>query len=252
MLFGITAKRAVFVCVNAGHISYLHGVKPIRNIIFDLGGVLLPVDYPAVLNAFAKLGPEQNAGFYSQQSQQPLFDRLERGEITAGEFLFGLRQIFPDASEQDLNAAWNAILGIFPQNRLDLLDKVRRHYRIFLLSNTNEIHVREILTDLKNRLGVEDFATRFEEVYYSHETGFRKPEREIFELVLLENNLDASETLFIEDTEANAVGAVNAGIPTLWLRVTEGASVETLFDGDGKLTETFPEPNRLLLPETGT
>lgn len=212
-------------------------MKPIRNIIFDLGGVLLPVDYSAVLSAFGKLGPGQEESFYSQQAQQPLFDQLERGEITGGEFLFGLKQLFPDASDNDLTLAWNAILGIFPSERFTLLKKIGKHYRIFLLSNTNEIHIRQFLENLKTVNGVEDFPSYFEEVYYSYETGFRKPEKEIFDLVLLENNLNASETLFIEDTEANVHAAVAAGIPTLWLRVKEGEILEDFFTGEGLLEE---------------
>ena len=201
---------------------------------------MLPVDYLAVLTAFEKLGKTAGETFYSQQAQQPLFDRLERGEITGGEFLFELRQFFPEASEQDLTLAWNAILGKFPAERFRLLEKIRRHYRIFLLSNTNDIHIRQFLEDLKTHNGVEDFSSYFDEVYYSFETGFRKPEKEIFDLVLLENNLDAAETLFIEDTEANVHAAVAAGIPTVWLRVKEGETLEQVFSQNGTLNEGLP------------
>lgn len=239
--------RSYFLTFSPPKIAYFHGVKPIRNIIFDLGGVLLPVDYDAVLTAFGKLGPAPGASFYSQQAQQPLFDRLERGEITGGEFLFGLKQLFPDASENDLTAAWNAILGRFASERLELLKKIRKHYRIFLLSNTNEIHIRRFLENLKTDNGVEDFTEYFEEVYFSYETGFRKPEKEIFELVLLENKLDAAETLFIEDTEANVHGALSVGIPTVWLHVKEGETVEQLFSEEGVLTEKAY--SAVLMPE---
>lgn len=214
-------------------------MKPIRNIIFDLGGVLLPVDYSAVLTAFGKLGSSQTESFYSQQAQEPLFDQLERGEITGGEFLFGLKKRFPDTSEEALTLAWNAILGVFPAERFALLKKIRQHYRIFLLSNTNEIHIRQFLENLKTVNGVEDFTEYFEEVYYSYETGYRKPEKQIFELVLLENNLNAAETLFIEDTEANVHGALAAGIPTLWLRVKEGQTTEDYFTSEGLLKENI-------------
>jgi len=212
-------------------------VKNIRNIIFDLGGVLLPINFAAVLESFNKLGDSVDTDFYSQQKQIPVFDRLERGESTPAEFLFELKKNFPNASDQDLTLAWNAILGTFPQNRFELLEKVRRHYRIFLLSNTNGIHVQQFLADMKANNNVEDFASYFEELYYSHETGFRKPERQIYELVLLENNLNAAETLFIEDTEANVHGAVAAGIPTLWLKVKEGEKIENVFDHKGNLKE---------------
>jgi len=212
-----------------------------KNIIFDLGGVLLPVDYKAVIRAFEELGVSDAAQMYSQQAQQPLFDQLERGEISGGEFLFELKKKMPSVSESDILRAWNAILGRFPTSRLEMLLKVKQHYRIYLLSNTNEIHIRQFIADLKYNNGVEDFPSFFEEVYYSNETGFRKPEKEIFNLVLLENNLNASETLFIEDTEHNVHGAVQAGLPTLWLNVHEGDMIERYFDENGRLTITNPD-----------
>lgn len=213
-------------------------MKAIKNIIFDLGGVLLPVNYQAVLSAFGKLGNPQDESFYSQKSQSPIFDQLERGEITGGEFLFELKKQFPNASENDLTLAWNAILGKFSQERLELLKKIRKHYRLFLLSNTNAIHATQFLLDLKLHNSVENFGDFFDEIYYSHETGFRKPEKEIFELVLLENNLNASETIFIEDTEANVKGSVAAGLPTIWMKVHEGENLELLFSEDGILEES--------------
>jgi putative hydrolase of the HAD superfamily len=120
-----------------------------------------------------------------------------------------------------------------------LLKQVGQNYRTFLLSNTNEIHISRFHQDLKQDHGIENLNGYFEEVYYSFETGFRKPEREIYELVLLENNLNASETLFIEDTEKNVIGAVEAGIPTCFLNLQTGAAVENLFDEEGRLTPAW-------------
>jgi putative hydrolase of the HAD superfamily len=211
-------------------------VSKYKNIIFDLGGVLLPVDYHAVIRAFEQLGMPDADQFYSQQTQQPLFDRFERGEISGGEFLRTLKTFFPQADERELTHAWNAILGRFPEERLNLLTRAAKHYRLFLLSNTNEIHISRFLQDLKADFGLDNLNTHFEEVYFSYETGFRKPEREIYELVLLENNLIAEETLFIEDTEKNVTGALQVGIPTRYLHVHEGEKVEDLFCSEGLLT----------------
>jgi len=225
--------------VFQGTVIYIYYVKEIKNIIFDLGGVLLPVDYQAVILAFTQLGVNDAAHFYSQKEQQPLFDRIERGEISGGEFIFELKKIIPSAQEEELIFAWNAILGLFPPSRLQMLEKIRKHYRIFLLSNTNEIHIKKVTEDLKDYNSVEDFISYFDEVYYSYETGFRKPEKEIYDLVLLDNNLSASETIFIEDTEANVLGAVASGIPTVWLKVNQGEMLESIFTNDGKLKDTI-------------
>jgi len=210
-------------------------MNSIRNIIFDLGGVLLPVDYHAVIRAFGQLGVADAGSFYSQQAQQPLFDMFERGEISGGEFLFELKKLIPEASEAELIDAWNAILGSFPQERFSLLKKVGENYRLFLLSNTNAIHISKFLEDLKVNNGVSDFPAYFEEVYYSFETGFRKPEKEIFELLMLENNLNYSETIFIEDTFSNVEGARAAGLPTLYLKVHEAEQIEDYFTAGGLL-----------------
>lgn len=217
-------------------LHYLWLVNAFKNIIFDLGGVLLPVDYNAVIRAFEALGMADAEQFYSQQSQQPLFDRFERGEISGGEFLRDLKTYLPKISEETLTHAWNAILGRFPAERLHILKKAGSHYRLFLLSNTNEIHISRFMQDLKEDHGLDNLNDHFEEVYFSYETGFRKPEREIYELVLLENNLNASETLFIEDTEKNVTGALASGIPTRFLQIHMGESVENLFDSEGRLT----------------
>ncbi len=220
-------------------VRYLWAVNLVKNIIFDLGGVLLPVDYKAVIQAFERLGMSDAGHFYSQQDQQPLFDRFERGEIAGGEFLRALKDYFPQASEGELTEAWNAILGRFPAHRLNLLKSAGRHYRLFLLSNTNEMHISRLLQSLKEDHGLDGLNGYFEEVYYSFETGFRKPEREIYELVLLENNLNTSETLFIEDTEKNVMGAVQAGIPTCFLNLAAGETVEMMFDAEGRLTDNW-------------
>lgn len=216
----------------------------IKNIIFDLGGVLLPIDYVATTNAFAAFGVPEASVFYSQQAQKPLFDRFEKGEISGAEFVFELKKLFPSVAENELLNAWNALLGVFPAERLKLLKKAATHYRIFLLSNTNSIHINRFLSDLKGHAGIEDFHAYFEQVYYSFETGFRKPEKEIFDLVLLENNLNAGETVFLEDTKYNVDGALAAGIPTVWVKVNEGQNTEDLFDANGK----FTAENQIIYP----
>lgn len=204
-------------------------------IIFDFGGILLPIDYQAVARSFDALMPGGNTRIYSQQKQLPVFDALERGETSAAEFLAALKEIFPDAAEQQLQDAWNSILGTMPAERLALLEKVRKNYRIFLLSNTNVIHAAHFEQDFKERFGQLPEAW-FDGVYYSYECGFRKPEKAIFDLVMLENNLDARRTVFFEDTIANVEGALQAGIPTVFVNIPEGQHTEDYFDaGTGLL-----------------
>jgi len=200
-------------------------------IIFDFGGILLPVDYQRVARSFDALMPSGTVQIYSQQKQLPIFDALERGETSAAEFLAALKEIFPAATEQQLQDAWNSILGQVPAERLALLEKVRKHYRIFLLSNTNVIHAAHFEKDFRERFGQLPEAW-FDGIYYSYECGFRKPEKAIFDLVMLENNLDARSTVFFEDTFANVEGALQAGIPTVFVNIAEGRSTEDYFDAE--------------------
>jgi len=193
-------------------------MEKIRNIVFDLGGVLFNVDYHATIEAFHKLGMRDFDSFYTQAAQSHLFDRLEKGTISAENFRSELRQLaglwIPD---HQIDQAWNAMLLDFPLHHLELLDGVKRNYRIFLLSNTNEIHYpvyQEYMLKTIGRAGLDHF---FEKTYLSHKTGMRKPELGIFQHVLGENGLAPEETLFIDDTLGHVEGARRAGMQAVWL-----------------------------------
>lgn len=212
----------------------------IKNIIFDFGGVLLPINYDNISNGFARMGVDNAKDFYSQQAQIDIFDQLERGQISGAEFLSELHKIIPSFSELEILETWNSILGELPDSIPSFLRKVSKHYKIFLLSNTNELHQVVFEKDIKERFH-ESLSDWFENVYYSHLTGYRKPETEIFNLVLLENNLNASETLFIEDTVQNLSGAVELGIQCLFLDIKNGAKTQDYFDASGKLISNINE-----------
>ncbi|MCZ8285071.1 MAG: HAD-IA family hydrolase, partial [Bacteroidia bacterium] len=108
--------------------------------------------------------------------------------------------------------AWNAMLLDFPLHRLELLKALKSKYRLFLLSNTNETHVREFEASLLNSQGYQNLEPFFEKVYYSCRMGMRKPDTEIFDYVLKENKLVPEETLFIDDTIHHIEGALKTGI----------------------------------------
>ncbi|MDR4987474.1 MAG: hypothetical protein RG741_01385 [Bacteroidales bacterium] len=113
----------------------------VKNIIFDLGGVLLNIDYGLTIAAFKKLGVEDFDGFFTQAAQHKVFDRFDTGHVTPGEFRDRLRRLSGlNLSDRQIDDAWNAMLLDMPADRIKLLQKVRRNYRIFLLSNTNAIH----------------------------------------------------------------------------------------------------------------
>lgn len=185
----------------------------IKNIIFDLGGVILNLDYQRTIRAFEELGMKEFQKVYSRENQKHLFDEYEKGRISSEEFRKELcRLLEEDIDHYKLDAAWNAMLLDLPHERLELLKKLKDRYRLFLLSNTNDIHFHAFSGYLQETFGFTDFSQFFEKEYYSHRVQKRKPDKEIFELVINENDLDPAKTLFIDDTLQHIEGARLAGL----------------------------------------
>ena len=190
----------------------------IKNIIFDLGGVILNIDFKKTNEAFHSLGLENFSQHINQFHITDLFLEYETGQIDDIEFIEGIAKLSDKPmSQDDIVDAWNALLLDFPRERIDLLKKIKSRYRTFLLSNTNSIHLKEFQQRLHNEQGVylEDL---FEKAYYSHVVKLRKPDADIFSLVLRENDLQPSETLFIYDTESNFPEAQKLGIQIYHLK----------------------------------
>ncbi len=194
----------------------------IKNIIFDLGGVILNINYNLTADAFIKLGLKDFEEKYSQAKQSRLFDKLETGEISAGQFRKELKTYIGDfVSDADIDGAWNTMLLDLPAERIELLKKLSAKYRLFLLSNTNIIHFNAYSAYLQNKFGKMIFDDIFEKQYLSFKLGLRKPDKKIFELVLNENNIKPSETLFIDDSMQHIHGAEETGIITYLLQPPE-------------------------------
>lgn len=191
-----------------------------KNIIFDLGGVILNIDYALLIRSFSKIGLPGFEEHFSQKNQKELFDQYEKGEISSADFCKNLKTYCKEGvTDQMIKDAWNAMLLDLPKERLDLLYKMKRIYRTFLLSNTNEIHIQSINEYLKKEYSMEDLSSCFEKMYLSFEINKRKPDAEIFELVLKENKLVAGETLFIDDSVQHIESAQKLGLQTYFLDV---------------------------------
>jgi len=209
----------------------LNGIK---NIIFDFGGVIIDIDFWLSINAFIKLGARDFDEIYSQSQQTGLFDELDTGNIRVNEFCEALKKYLPNnVTDQQIIDAWNAILIGIPEHRIRLLELIRKHYRIFLLSNTNSIHYPEYIKDMKQKYGYNDLLELFEKVYLSFEVGMRKPDIAFYKLVMDVNDLIPEETLFIDDSEQNLSPAASLGIRTFFL--DKGTDVSMLFDDIGYL-----------------
>jgi putative hydrolase of the HAD superfamily len=188
-------------------------VSEIKNIIFDLGGVIINLDIPKTISEFNKLTNKPFESIYTQLQQSPIFDLFDKGQISEADFFFELNNSLdqPLTHKQLINA-WNAMLLDFPIHRLELLNQLKQRYRIFLLSNTNETHIAQFENDLYQHHGYKNLEPFFEKVYYSCRINMRKPDGEIFDFVLQENTLNASETIFIDDSPQHIEGALKIGI----------------------------------------
>ena len=201
----------------------------IENIIFDLGGVVLNLDYTRTAEAFMQLGLEDFPAMYSQASQTGLFDTYEKGLCSTPYFINSLLNYLPAGTTPNkVVAAWNAMILDFPKENLDLLMELKHSYRTFLLSNTNDIHIQAVNRALERASGNKSLHPYFEKVYFSCEIHLRKPDTEIFKHVCEENRLDPGHTLFIDDTEQHVLGARAAGLEAYYLQKGE------------KLTQAFP------------
>ena len=200
----------------------------IKNIIFDLGGVILNIDYNLTVEEFKKLNLENYDKLFTQMQQSDLFNLLETGKVTPQEFRAEIKKISNiKITDKQIDGAWNAMLLDFPTKRIGLLNNLKNKYRIFLLSNTNIIHLEEYNRTLQNNFGLENMSQIFEKEYYSHEIGMRKPNVDIFEFVLSENNLSPSETLFIDDSPQHIDTANKLGI--IAYHLTNGETINDIF-----------------------
>lgn len=203
-------------------------MKNIKSIIFDLGGVLLNINSQNTIEEFEKLGIENSSDFYSKKSQINIFNLLETGEISENEFVKVIKKSCKSVTPNQILYAWNSMLLDLPKKRINLLINLKKEYQIFLLSNTNEIHINKF----QNIIGEEEydkFYNLFNKVYYSHEIGMRKPNAEAFRFILDENNLKTKEVLFVDDSPQHIEGAKKLGIQTYYLK------------DDEEITTVFPD-----------
>lgn len=214
----------------------------IQNIILDLGGVLLPVDYHRSAKAFAQLGIENFEQIYSQMKQSDLFDTFETGHTTAAVFRDQIRKLSQKTlSDSQIDHAWNSMILTFPPQRYDFLKALGQHYRLYLLSNTNSIHIRCFTQLFQQQFGHLILDTVFNACYYSSQLGMRKPNADIFEYVLKDQQLQASETLFIDDSSQHVEGARKAGLHSWHLQAP--TQIEQLFSGQALLIP-YPHTTR--------
>ncbi|MFN8229608.1 MAG: HAD family phosphatase [Bacteroidia bacterium] len=204
-------------------------MRNIKNIIFDLGGVIINLDINKSIQEFNKISTIPFQDIYTQANQTQLFNDFDKGLISPINFFENLKQLIRfNGDDYLLYEAWNAMLLDFPEHRFDTLIEAKQNYKTFLLSNTNEIHIEIFEKDLRRTHGIQNFEDYFDKLYYSCRIGMRKPDKEIFEFVLKENNLKPEETVFVDDSIQHVKGAGEAGLNAYLLE--KNMEVKTLLN----------------------
>ena len=196
----------------------IHELLPFKNIIFDLGGVILDLGIEKTIQEFKKIGIPDFDKLYSYFKSSKIFIDFELGKITPNDFRNQLRKFTNNnLSDEEIDFAWNTMIVNIPLERLQLLEKLSERYRTFLLSNTNEIHLKCYNNIIKKKSGHFSLADIMEKAYYSHEIHFKKPDPRAYEYVLSKNDLKAKETLFIDDFNKNVDAAIKLGMKAFQL-----------------------------------
>ena len=202
-------------------------MQNIKAIIFDFGGVILNIDFGKSNKAFADLGVKDFNEMFSQQNADHLFRHLEEGKLNELEFYEAFRRSSQiNLPDDQIKKAWNALLISYRREALLTLKRIRPNYKLYLLSNTNSIHLEAFNKMYEEQVGEGSLEDYFDKIYYSHEIGARKPDKEPYEYVLKENNLSPAETLFIDDSVQNIKPAEDLGLQTILLK--PGMGIEDL------------------------
>ena len=200
----------------------------IKNIIFDLGKVLLNLDFNATIEEFRNLGFNGNVLDHALVYKDPVFYELETGKIAPAEFCNKVRKILdnPGITDLQIEDAWYAMIKDIPVQRVEVLKKLSKNYNVYLFSNTNQIHIERLHRNFRADFGFE-FPSLFVKDFYSHEIGFGKPDINSYLKVIELSGVQPEETLFVDDLEKNIEGAQKAGLKTFWLR--EGMEMAEIF-----------------------
>ena len=187
----------------------------IKNIIFDLGGVVLDIDEKVVYKELEKLGVNVSELAHSKEFMETM-SKFDTGIYTAPTFRKRMKALVGQEkmTDEKFDSIWNAMLLDIPRERIEAIEQVKKHYRIFLMSNTNVIHYDLYVRDLQLRFGYKEFDALFDKSYFSFAEHLEKPDPRFFELILDHEGLLPEETLFIDDTEANIKVAQSLGIHT--------------------------------------
>lgn len=187
--------------------------KKIKNIVFDLGDVIINIDPPRTYQAFADLKGISLEKAYEIVDGNAFFDKYDKGYFSDQEFVQYVKEKLEISnSDQEIIAAWNALLLDMPKERIERIQELNKNYTIYLLSNTCSLHIKEVNKIMYKSSGVENLKDLFKTAYFSFDLGLRKPDKTIYTTVLDDAKIKAEETLFLDDNLQNIESAQSLGI----------------------------------------
>jgi len=199
-----------------------------KNIIFDLGGVLLNINPLLSLLELEKISGISQGELILKLASEQIFEKFDTGRLIPAQFRNDLCKILNhNASDSEIDRIWNKLILDIPPQRVKLLQELKNNYKVFMLSNTNSIHFEHYTREF---LEIYNFnlVDLFEQVFVSHEIGIHKPDEGIYTYVLEHAKLDASETVFFDDSLANIEAAARLGIRGI--QITDGRDVTSFFE----------------------
>lgn len=205
-------------------------INTTKNIILDLGGVIINLNQDLTYKAFQSIFPLVFDEVSAQLKITNWLERYELGEFSSEDFLNWFKQVDTEVSSDQLINAWTSMLLDIPRERIALIQNLSKTHNIYLLSNTNQIHYQFIEKYVSENFKGLNFNSLFKKVYLSHEIKLRKPNKAIFEYVLNDSNLIANDTIFIDDSEEHAATAKLLGIEAYHLNLKENQTLTRLFN----------------------
>jgi putative hydrolase of the HAD superfamily len=200
-------------------------MNPVKNIIFDLGNVLYDIDFTKMYQSFESIGIADFQECFTLNQSLPIFFELEKGLIDETTFFKGVRELIgKPVTDEQIRISWNSLLIAFRPKSIDWIFQHKNEYNMFLYSNTNQIHYDHFIPQFEKEVATYPFESLFVKPYYSHEMHQRKPDPSSFQFILDKEQLNASETLFIDDNKPNVVAAKEVGLKIIHLE--PGMTVE--------------------------
>ncbi len=204
-------------------------MSEIKNLLLDLGGVVLNVDYHKMVDVFKEYGVMDFDKHFTQAKQVEIIDKFEEGKCSIEEFRNGIRDLVKvDLTDEQIDNAWFSMILDLPKERIELIGLLKLKYNVYLFSNTNELHIELLKKRYEEEFGFDIFQMLFTKAYFSNEIKMRKPHPESFQWLINDAGIKAEETLFIEDSPQHIEGAKKVGLNTYWL--TGGETINDLYD----------------------